>query len=198
MVGMGEVTEQRPGERRVHVGSVGGAGPDADVSTGPRWLDADERETWLGLLRVLAKLPPLLDARLERSAGLTLFEYTVLSMLSEQDDRALRMSRLATLINASPSRLSHAARHLETRGLLVRAPDPDDGRCIRAVLTREGRDVVAGAAPGHVAAVRDLVIDALSPDQLRGLRVANERILGRSDPDQATRPPWLAAPEPSR
>jgi hypothetical protein len=58
--------------------------------------------------------------------------------------------------------------------------------------------VVAGAAPGHVAAVRDLVIDALSPDQLRGLRVANERILGRIDPDQATRPPWLAAPEPSR
>jgi DNA-binding MarR family transcriptional regulator len=165
---------------------------------GTRWLDAGERETWLGLLRVLAKLPPLLDAQLERSAGVTLFEYTVLSMLSEQEDRALRMSRLATLINASPSRLSHAARQLESRGLLVRGPDPDDGRCIRAVLTPEGMDVVAGAAPGHVEAVRELVIDALGPDHLRGLREANERILGRIDPDQATRPSWLAAPEPSR
>ena len=87
---------------------------------------------------------------------------------------------------------------LESRGLLVRGPDPDDGRCIRAVLTPEGMDVVAGAAPGHVEAVRELVIDALGPDHLRGLRDANERILGRIDPDQATRPSWLSAPEPSR
>ena len=198
MVVMAQVTEQTLGERRGSglADSHGGPGVDAPAAT--RWLDAAERETWLGLLRVLAKLPPLLDAQLERSAGVTLFEYTVLSMLSEQEDRALRMSRLATLINASPSRLSHAARQLESRGLLVRGPDPDDGRCIRAVLTPEGMDVVAGAAPGHVEAVRDLVIDAVGPDHLRGLREANERILGRIDPDQATRPPWLAAPEPSR
>jgi len=170
----------------------------ADTPADIRWLDAAERETWLGLMRVLAKLPPLLDAQLARSAGVTLFEYTVLAMLSEREDRALRMSRLATLTNASPSRLSHAARQLQARGLLVRAPDPDDGRCIRAVLTPEGMDVVAGAAPDHVETVRDLVIDAVGPDRLRGLREANERILGRIDPAQATRPPWLAAPEPSR
>ena len=170
----------------------------ADTPADIRWLDAAERETWLGLMRVLAKLPPLLDAQLARSAGVTLFEYTVLAMLSEREDRALRMSRLATLIDASPSRLSHAARQLQARGLLVRAPDPDDGRCIRAVLTPEGMDVVAGAAPDHVDTVRDLVIDAVGPDRLRGLREANERILGRIDPAQATRPPWLAAPEPSR
>ena len=57
-------------------------------------------------------------------------------------------SRLATLTNASPSRLSHAARQLEARGLLVRAPDPDDGRCIRAVLTPEGVDVPASSNIG--------------------------------------------------
>ena len=172
--------------------------PEVEAPPPTRWLDAAERETWLGLMRVLAKLPPVLDAQLERSAGVTLFEYTVLAMLSEQEDRALRMSRLATLTNASPSRLSHAARHLEARGLLVRTPDPDDGRCIRAVLTPGGMDVVAAAAPGHVEIVRDLVIDALGPDHLPGLREATERILGRIDPDQATRPPWLATPEPSR
>ncbi len=170
------------------------AGAAADT----RWLDDGERDAWLGLMRVLAKLPPLLDAQLGRSAGLTFFEYTVLAMLSEQEDRALRMTRLASLISASPSRLSHAARHLEARGLLVRAPDPDDGRCIRAVLTREGLDVVSRAAPGHVEAVRELVIDALGPDQLRALREANDQILGRIDPDQSTRPLWLVPAEPSR
>jgi DNA-binding MarR family transcriptional regulator len=179
----------RPAEKPTR--SATGRARSADPAAPPRWLEPDEREAWLGLLRVLAKLPPLLDAQLERSAGLTLFEYTVLAMLSEQSDRALRMSRLATLTNASPSRLSHAARHLEGRRLLVREGDPDDGRCIRAVLTAAGLALVEAAAPGHVRAVRELFVDALHPEQLRGLREANQQILRRIDPDQATRPPWL-------
>ena len=163
--------------------------PDADP-----WLSPEEREAWLGLLRIMARLPPLLDAQLEQSAGLTLFGYTILAMLSEQPDQALRMSRLAAITNASPSRLSHAARQLEHRGLLRRETDPDDRRCIRAVLTGAGREIVVGAAPGHVAAVRALVIDALEPRQLAHLREANERILGRIDPDQSTRPTWPVTP----
>src|SRR5665213_51019 len=155
-----------------------------------RWLDADEREAWLSLVRVMARVPPLLDSQLERSAGLNFFGYTILAILSEQEDRTLRMSRLATLTNSSPSRLSHAARHLEGRGLLVRAADPDDGRCIRAVLTGAGWEVVVAAAPGHVDAVRALVLDALDTNQIGALRQANERILRRVDPDQATRPAW--------
>jgi len=153
-----------------------------------RWLDEEERATWLGLLRVMAKLPAALDARLGREAGLNLFEYTVLAMLSEQPDGTLRMSRLASVTNASPSRLSHAARHLEARGHLVRAPDPDDGRCIRAVLTEDGRQVVESAAPGHVDAVRALVMDPLTRDQLRVLRAVGERILEQVDPEGATDP----------
>jgi DNA-binding MarR family transcriptional regulator len=191
---MSQVREQliRPGSDQ------GLATPGAVDARGTHWLDPEEREAWLGLLRLLARLPPLLDAQLGRSAGLSLFEYTVLSMLSEQEDRALRMSRLAALTNASPSRLSHAARQLESRGLLFRAPDPDDGRCIRAVLTGEGFDLVAASAPGHVGAVRDLVLDPLDDEHVRGLREATEQILARIDPDATTRPPWLPAPEASR
>jgi DNA-binding MarR family transcriptional regulator len=159
----------------------------------PRWLETDERETWLSLIRVMAKLPPLLDAQLERSAGLNFFEYTILAMLSEQSDRALRMRHLAALTNASPSRLSHAARHLEARGLLVREGDLVDGRCIRAVLTDAGWRVLMAAVPGHVETVRDLVVDALDPDQLCALRAANDQILRRVDPDQQTRPAWSVA-----
>jgi DNA-binding MarR family transcriptional regulator len=163
---------------------------DAPRTTPTRWLDAEEREAWLGLVRVMSRLPPLLDAQLERSAGLNLFEYTILAMLSEQEDQSLRMSRLASLTNASPSRLSHAAHHLEARDLLVRVTDPDDGRCIRAVLTPVGREVLVAAAPDHVGAVRYLVLDALDPGQLAGLREATEQILQRVDPDQTTRPAW--------
>jgi len=169
-------------------------GTDRDARPDPGWLDATEREAWLGLLRLIARLPPLLDAQLERSAGLSLFGYTILAMLSEQSDGALRMNRLATLISASPSRLSHAARQLEEQGLLVRSPDPDDGRCIRAVLTSDGRTLVDAAAPGHVATVRALVLDPLGPGPLEAMAEGHERILHRIDPDQVTRPPWLATP----
>jgi DNA-binding MarR family transcriptional regulator len=181
------------------VGS-GGSGHPAPADRDHGWLDEDERSTWLSLLRVMTRLPPLLDSQLERASGLNLFEYTILAMLSEEPDGTLRMSRLASVTNASPSKLSHAARHLEARGLLVRLPDPDDGRCIRALLTGAGHEQVVQAAPGHVAAVRDLVLDVLDPDQLRALREANEQILLRVDPEGATDPgsPPKSQPPPDR
>jgi len=180
------------------VADVGSGGSDArpPVDRDHRCLDEDERATWLSLLRVMSRLPPLLDSQLERTSGLNLFEYTILAMLSEEPDGTLRMRRLATVTNASPSKLSHAARHLEARGFLVREPDPDDGRCIHAHLTAAGHEQVVQAAPGHVAAVRDLVLDTLEPDQLRALRQANELILMRVDPEGATdpgSPPVVAA-----
>lgn len=187
---------------KADVGGPDVGGPDVrgavEEATPCRWLDTDEREAWMSLIRVMAKLPPLLDAQLERSAGLNFFEYTILAMLSEQADRALRMSHLAALTNASPSRLSHAARHLEARGLLVREGDLVDGRCIRAVLTDAGWQALVAAVPGHVDTVRDLVVDALDPGQLVALRAANEQILRRIDPDQQTRPAWSVTPGATR
>ncbi|MET7424696.1 MarR family transcriptional regulator [Dactylosporangium sp. NPDC005555] len=156
-----------------------------------RWLTAGQRQAWLGTVRLLTVLPAALDAQLDKDAGLTFFEYHVLSMLSERPDRSLRMSRLAQLTSASPSRLSNVAKRLEARGLLRREPDPGDGRAIRAVLTDEGLRTVVEAAPAHVGAVRDLVIDALTDDELRDLHAAQERILARLDPAATTRPEWF-------
>jgi len=39
--------------------------------------------------------------------------------------------------------------------------------------------LLTASAPAHVAKVRELVIDALTPAELRQLRTASERILGR-------------------
>lgn len=157
-------------------------------ASAPRWLDADERVAWLALNRVVTRLPSALDAQLERDADLNYFEYLVLAILSEQPDRTLRMSELASATNASLSRLSHVAKRLEGRHLLRREPDPHDGRCTRALLTDAGMDSVVAAAPGHVATVRALVIDALTPTQLRHLNDANHRILDRIDPTATAEP----------
>lgn len=158
---------------------------------GIRWLTPEQRLAWLHMVRVLTRLPATLDAQLERDAGLSFFEYHVLSMLSELPDRTLRMSRLAQLTSASLSRLSNVVKRLEAKGLVRREPDPDDRRANRAVLTDAGLAAVEQAAPGHVATVRDLVVDALDQAQLDQLRAANERILDRLDPTATTRPEWL-------
>jgi len=112
-----------------------------------------------------------------------------MAMLSEQPTRTLGMSQLAAVTSASLSRLSNVAKRLERRGYLHRQADPDDGRCTQAVLTDVGMAKVVETAPGHVAAARQLVIDAVTPAQLRQLQAANDRILRRIDPEATTRPP---------
>lgn len=169
-------------------GVASGGGRRDGGRRGPRWLDPEEREAWLGLVRLLATLPAVLDAQLGRDAGLTFFEYSVLAMLSEQPARELRMSELARVTNSSLSRLSNVVKRLERRGLLHREPDPGDGRCTRAVLSESGFHTVVLAAPDHVEAVRNLVIDALTPAQMRDMLAAHERILANLDPDAATHP----------
>ena len=172
-------------------GDGDGDGQAGAVDTEPRWLDDEERAAWLGLVRLITKLPPALDAQLQRDTGVSFFEYSVLAMLSEQPDRTLRMSHLATLTAASLSRLSHVAKRLETNGLLRRALDPEDGRCTNAILTDTGLELVTKTAPAHVTEVRELVIDAVTPAQLRQFRQATERILAQVDPQGSTRPSWL-------
>lgn len=154
----------------------------------PRWLDARERAAWLSLAGLMVKLPAALDAQLQRDGGLSHFEYMVLAMLSEHSERRIRMSDLAAMTNGSLSRLSHVATRLERQGFLRREPCPEDGRCTNAALTDEGYAKVVATAPGHVATVRSLVIDAVSAGQLTELRTIGEAILARVDPDGTCQP----------
>ena len=150
-----------------------------------RWLDERERAAWVRLAAVLELLPGVLDSQLRRDAELSHFEYFVLAMLSESPQRTLRMTALAARTNATLPRLSHVVRRLEDRGLVQRFPCPQDARATNARLTAQGWDVVRAAAPGHVATVRETVIDPLTPDQVRELTTIAERILERLDPDGA-------------
>jgi DNA-binding MarR family transcriptional regulator len=163
-------------------------GPSDDRAAEPHWLNADERAAWLALSGVLIRLPSALDAQLERDAGLSNFEYLALAMLSETPNHTLRMSQLAVLTNGSLSRLSHVAKRLERQGFIRREPGINDGRFINAVLTDEGMAKVVATAPGHVAHVRNLVIDALTPEQLAGLRDIGQAILEAIDPGSPFNP----------
>ncbi|MEU9059560.1 MarR family transcriptional regulator [Streptomyces sp. NPDC048430] len=146
------------------------AAESADPAADTRWLSRDELEAWLANSAIMISLPAALDARMQREAALTFFEYMVLSVLSEQPERTLRMSDLATRTSASLSRLSHVVGRLEKRELVERARVPGSGRRTVATLTETGYQVVVAAAPGHVAAVREYLIDEIEPRDLAALR----------------------------
>ena len=133
----------------------------------PRWLSAEEQQTWLALMGVTTWLPDAIDAQLQRDAGISHFEYQVMAMLSMSPQRTRRMSEVAALANGSLTRLSRTVDRLDKRGWVTRRPDPDDGRATLAVLTDAGWDKVVATAPGHVAEVRRLVLDPLTRSQVR-------------------------------
>jgi len=141
------------------------------------WLSDEQQAAWRPFVALLVRLPAALDAQLQRDAGITQFDYLVLSALSEARNRTLRMSDLAATANSSLSRLSHVVSRLEAKGWVRRAPCPDDGRAINAVLTEEGWQKVAATAPGHVTAVRELLIDTLTKEEFEQLGAISARVL---------------------
>ncbi len=145
----------------------------------PRWLDDEQQSSWRAFAAATVKLRWALECQLQHDAGLSFLEYHALARLSENPGHTMRMSELAEVTNASLSRLSHLIKRLEGRQLVRREPDPNDGRYTNAILTRSGLRLLTASAPAHVAKVRELVIDALSPAELRQLRTASERVLER-------------------
>jgi DNA-binding MarR family transcriptional regulator len=151
--------------------------------TEPRWLNADERRAWLALLSINTLLPAALDTQLQAAGKLSLFDYNVLAMLSEAEGRFLPMSELAARTSASLSRLSHVVTKLQRRGWVEREAHPGDARVTVAHLTDAGMDTIASLAPGHVDAVRALMLDAMTDDDVADLARIGEKIVARLDDD---------------
>src|SRR3954451_13424529 len=140
------------------------------------WLEGEQLEAWVKLAAVAELLPAALDSQLRRDADLTLFEYLVLSQLSEAPNRVLRMPALAAQTNATLPRLPHLVRRLEAQSMVERVPCPADARATNARLTEVGWAKVVDAAPGHATTVRDHVIDRLTGRQIHQLSVIAEAI----------------------
>jgi DNA-binding MarR family transcriptional regulator len=149
----------------------------------PRWLDTEEQRNWYAFAYALIRLPAALDAQMQRDAGISHFEYLVLSGLSSMPARTLRMSDLAQITASTLSRLSNVVARLEKRGWVNRTPDPADGRYTLAILTDDGWAKVTTIAPAHVNEVRRLVFDPLTKTQQQQMGRIAQRILKAIDPD---------------
>jgi len=130
-----------------------------------RWLDADEQTAWLSFLEGWVRLQDRLDRDLKADYGMTLEDYEILVFLSEAPERRMRMSDLAERLVVSPSRLTYRVDRLDEAGLVTRERCADDGRSVWAVLSEAGRQRLVDAAPVHVTAVRELLVDRFDRDE---------------------------------
>lgn len=151
----------------------------------PRWLNAEEKRAWNAFLGTYELLNRRLDQQLKQDSGISHLQYVILARLSGAPDHELRMAELACAVSNSKSGLTYQISQLERAGLVRRRACESDPRAVYAVLTDEGMTLLEGAAPRHVALVRELLIDVLTPDQLHaladGLGEANRRMLTAGD-----------------
>jgi MarR family transcriptional regulator, organic hydroperoxide resistance regulator len=106
---------------------------------------------------------------------LSLTQLRVLAILS---DRRLKMAELAAYLGLDKSTMSGLVARAEKRDLLVRAPNPDDGRAVDVFLTRAGR-TLARRLHAQVATALAPVTDPLTRTDQRRLRTLLEQLLGR-------------------
>jgi len=156
----------------------------------PRWLDAEERRTWLAYIAASTLLDDYLDRQLRKDIGITHPDYVLLILLDNAPEHALGMSELAEQLRITRSRLTHAVTRLESAGYVQRREHPTDRRGQLTSLTPLGHELLERAAPGHVVAVRHAVFDALSPQQVRQFGEISAAITAAIEDVAAGPLPW--------
>jgi DNA-binding MarR family transcriptional regulator len=147
----------------------------------PPWLNPEEQHAWRSFIRLHQKLNTTLTRDLQAHSQLSGADYEILVALTDAPDGRQRFQDLAKAVEWEQSRLSHQIARMTKRGLVAREDCAEDGRAAFVVLTPAGREIIEAAAPKHVATVRRLVIDALSPGELATLGQLANRILNRLD-----------------
>jgi DNA-binding MarR family transcriptional regulator len=153
--------------------------------TDTAWLTECESRAWRAFVLATQLLMDQLDHELQEEVGIPHAYYAILEVLSEQPERALRMTEIADRLRFSKSRLTHAIGRLEERGWVQRAACPTDRRGAYAAMTEAGLQALSAAAPAHVAGVRRHVFDRLTPEQVEQLRAIGEAIAAPLVADQA-------------
>ena len=139
-----------------------------------------------------ARLGGELARQLTAESGLSYPDYVVLVALTDRPDGRTRLFELGKFLDWEKSRLSHHLTRMANRGLITKEPCDEDRRGAFIVITAQGRSAIAAAAPGHLASVRRLFIDLLTPAQIDAMAEIADTVL--AEPDSCTDGPPGRAP----
>ncbi|MET7752116.1 MarR family transcriptional regulator [Micromonospora sp. NPDC005367] len=127
---------------------------------------AEELRIWRDFIETTDVLRSRIASRLQSDSALSPGDYAVLLALTEAPEQQMRSSELAAHIGWERSRLSHHLGRMERRGLIRRQECATDPRGAEVHLTAAGAEAFRGSTVPHLRAIRELFVDALTPEQL--------------------------------
>ncbi|MES2349878.1 MAG: MarR family transcriptional regulator [Pseudomonadota bacterium] len=166
--------------------------PDNPIEDGePPVLDLASRLTqdhhqslklWLRMLSCTVKIENEIRSRLRASFGITLPRFDLMAQL-ERYPQGLRMGELSKRMMVTGGNITGITDQLEQEKLVVRVPDPKDGRAYSVKLTPAGRKAFAMMAAVHEGWIAELLQDMSGADkgQLIDLLSQMKRHLNASD-----------------
>jgi DNA-binding MarR family transcriptional regulator len=111
-------------------------------------------------------------------AGVSAAQYEILMLVSRAD--GVSVGEVAARLHRSGAFITIEANKLVERGVLAKAPDPDDGRKVRLQVTRKSREILERLAPYQVR-INDVLFGHLSPKRFRELRALVREQLSAGD-----------------
>src|SRR5436189_406165 len=135
----------------------------------------EQVRAWRLFFESALALVDVLDAELERDAGIPLRWYDVLVHLEETPD-GLRMNELAERILYSKSGLTRVVDRLEEAGLVRRVRPENDRRSILVALTDKGRKTLEQARRHHRHAIEQHFSVYLSDTDIKTLTRVLEKL----------------------
>lgn len=146
-----------------------------------RWLTDDEQRMWRRYREMNQLLELAMERQLQRDSAMSQSDYSVLVSLSEAEGGGLRARDLGAALGWDRSRVSHQVRRMEGRGLVAKNDCAEDGRGTVVSLTEAGAQAIGAVAPLHVEKVRELFVDAITPEEVQLLTDIYERVVDRID-----------------
>jgi DNA-binding MarR family transcriptional regulator len=117
---------------------------------------------WLRMLSCTTKIETEIRSRLRTEFGITLPRFDLMAQL-ERHPEGLRMGEISKRMMVTGGNVTGITDQLEQENLVVRVPDPKDGRAFSVKLTAAGRKAFAQMAEVHEGWVAELLQD-ISPE----------------------------------
>ena len=141
----------------------------------PRWLTPEEMAAWRSFIETSGDLLRAIERDLVQY-GLDLGDYQLLAMLSEAPDGQLRLCDLADTLRLTRSGLTRRMDGVVSKKLVSRTQSEQDRRVTYASMTAKGYETLRKVAPQHLETVRALMIDLLSPAEIKAIASAFSKI----------------------
>lgn len=140
-----------------------------------QWLTPAEMAAWRTYIETTGDLLRAIEKDLI-PFGLDRGDYQLLAMLSEAPEQRLRLCDLADSLRLTRSGLTRRLEGVLKKKLVARVQSKDDGRVAFAQLTPKGFELLKTAAPEHLDSVRRLMIDLLTPVEIKSMASAFGKI----------------------